>query len=507
MKISFRLALFMAFATFGSTAAHAMDLDWSGQFRAEAVMLNNFAPESNLASVTPPAVGGYQVVAPGTKSARFQTLFARLRPNLIVNDNVAIKSEWWLGNPITGFYGVDYPGASRADQRYYNSTFSGGSTISAQRIWAEFLTDLGTFQVGRAPLHWGLGAVYNSGDGVFDRYQSTGDMFRMVSKFGNFSLIPAHVKYSMGNAVGGTCVGTACDHPTGGQGISDYMLGLRYENKDEDFEGGVNFVRRIVNSQNEAILINGNAGPGGARASTVGGANFTIWDIYGRKRIGKFDFGIEAPIFNGSMLGIQYKAFALATELKYRANDSWNFWSKFGKVPGQPNAVGTIPNKWSMVYLHPSYKLGLIMFNYNFRNFAGPNNPNVSTTSGNVLSIYDNPITNANYLALGTTLTADKWRFNFSFITAKANEAASAGENFFNTWDRAYSTAAAVKNQDNSLGTEFDLGIALDWDEFTTFGLDTGMYFPGGFYEFENAATDNDLKTVLGIVGSIGVRF
>jgi hypothetical protein len=502
MKISSLFALFSALATVAVSDANAMDLDWSGQFRAEAVMLNNYAPETNVAT----GLGGYDIIAPGSKNARFQTLFLRLRPKLVVNDNVSIKSEWWLGNPITGFYGVDYPGASRSDQRYYNSTFSGGSSITAQRFWAEFLTDLGTFQVGRAPQHWGLGVVHNAGDGIFDRYQSTGDTFRMISKFGNFSVIPAHVKYAMGNAVGGTCVGTTCAHPIGGSALSEYMVGLRYENPDEDFEGGVNFVRRIAGAQSESLWINGNGG------TSVGGMNITIWDLYGKKRMGKFDFGVEAPIFSGDLIGVEYKGFALATELKYRASDAWNFALKAGKVPGQGNAaVGGGIDKWSMIYLHPSYRLGLLMFNYNFSNFGGPNNPNMATTAGvpagQVRSIYDNPITNANYVMIGGAYSTDKWRISSAFITAKADKTATAGRPFFNTWTRSFSATNAAKDQGDSLGTEVDLGVALNWDEFTTFSVDTGILFPGSFYKFANAGADNALKTMFGVVGAVGVKF
>ncbi|MBC7387480.1 MAG: hypothetical protein H7301_15120 [Cryobacterium sp.] len=486
-------ALLLAGLSVVSQKASAMDVDWSGQFRGEAVMINNYAPLSNVTT----GAGGYETTASGSQNARFQTLFLRLRPKLIINDNVSIKSEWWLGNPITGFYGSDYPGASRADQRYYNSTFSGGSTISAQRFWAEFLTDIGTFQVGRAPINWGLGIVHNSGEGVFDRYQSTGDTIRMISKFGNFSLIPAHTKYDMGNAVGGTCVGgVACAHPTGGATLSEYSLGLRYENQDEDFEGGVNFVRRIAGAQSESVWLN----------NLAGGMNTTIWDIYGKKRVGKIDFGIEAPIFKGELIGRQYKAFAIATEVKYRASDAWNFFLKAGKVPGQGNSANNTTDKWSMVYLHPNYKLGLLMFNYNFGNFGGNNNVN-NTTTGSVKSIYDDPITNARYAALGASLTADKWRFTGAFVAATAEKTAQAGQRFFNTRTRAYSAVNAVKDQGSSLGTEVDLGVALNWDEFTTFGLDAGMLWQGDFYKFVNGASDNDLKTVLGIVGSVGVKF
>jgi hypothetical protein len=317
----------------------------------------------------------------------------------------------------------------------------------------------------------------------------------------------------MGNAVGGTCLGATCSHPTGGSALSEYSVGLTYANQDEDFEGGVQMIRRVADAQSDSLWINHNNTPV-ATTTPTGGMNMTIWDIYAKKKAGKFDFGVEAPIFNGSLVGYSYKAFALALDAKYRASDAWSFLVKAGKVPGQRNSnsnVGgasgvTVPEKWTMVYLHPNYKLGLLMFNYNFANFAGNNNPN-NTATGDVKSIYDAPITNANYLMLGTTLTADKWRVSGSFITAKANETASSGQYFFNTLTRSYSTVTASHDQSSSLGSEFDLGVALDWDEFTTFALDFGLYMPGGFYKFGGAAGDTDLGTVFGAVGSIGVRF
>jgi hypothetical protein len=505
MKISLKIfGLLTVSASFlGVSQAHAMDLDWSGQFRAEAVILNNYAPATysgdyaNFIAGTPGGSGGYELTPAGKTDARFQTLFLRLRPKLIVNDNVVIKSEWWLGNPVTGFYGSNYPGTARQDQGYYNSTFSSGSTITAQRFWAEFLTDFGTFQAGRAPQHWGLGIVHNSGDGLFDRYQSTGDTFKMISKFGNFTVIPSQTKYDFGNAVGGTCVGASpCTHPGGGATLSEYSIGLRYENLDEDFEGGVQLIRRIADAQSESKWIN----------NTSGGMNLTIWDIYAKKRMGKFDFGVEAPIVNGELVGYTYKAFAIATELKFTPNESWSFSAKAGKAPGQPNSASTLPEKWQMMYFHPNYRLGLLMFNYNFSNFSGNNNAG-NTAAGSVKSIYDNPISNANYLMLGSAFTTDKWRFSGSFITAKANEFANAGQRFFNSLNRAYSTNVATHNQSNSLGTEFDLGVALNWDEFTTFAIDTGLLFQGDYYKFGNGAADNDLKTVFGVVTSIGVKF
>lgn len=480
--------------------ASAMDLDWSGQFRGEAAWISNYAMDSAAGALGRDGVrdaeDGYYVYSAGQKKAQFQTLFLRLQPKLIVNDNVSIKSEWWLGNPSSGFYGSGFPGGNDG---FYNTTGNKGSTIAAQRFWGEFISDIGTLQVGRAPWHWGLGLVHHSGDGLFDRFQTTGDTIRLISKFGAFSLIPAATKYKNGGAVGGTCQGTinadgtCTSNPSGGAGLSEYSLALRYENPDEDFEGGVNLVRRIAGAQSNVSWIN----------STTGGMNYSIWDIYAKKKAGKFDLAFEAPIYNGNLVGRPYKSYGLAGEIGFRATDSWEFGLKAGKVPGQGSSLTGAVDKWNAVYFHPNYKLGLIMFNYQFRNFARNNDPN----AGSSQSIYDNPITNANYLSLGGALKADKWKFSLGLITAVADETAESGSRFFNTWDRAYSANAAVKDQDSGLGTEIDLGISMQWDEFTRFGIDFGYYMPGSFYSFSNTATDNATDGVFGIVTSVGVAF
>ncbi|WP_218276503.1 hypothetical protein, partial [Pseudomonas sp. FW305-BF8] len=69
-----------------------------------------------------------------------------------------------------------------------------GMNITAARLWLDTHTDFGTLQVGRAPMHWGLGAILNSGDGVYDRFQSTADTIRLVSKFGYFTFMPFYAK-------------------------------------------------------------------------------------------------------------------------------------------------------------------------------------------------------------------------------------------------------------------------------------------------------------------------
>ena len=502
MKSKFFVFSFLFFIAAGIQPAASLDLDWSGQFRGESAWFPNYTADSDgspFRDATREAANGYYIPAAGSKKANFQTVFLRLTPKVIVNDNVTLKTELWLGNPITGFYGSAYPGSTRTDQRFFNSNFSQGSSVTAQRFWGEFTSDFGVLVVGRAPLHWGLGLVHHSGDAIFDRYQTTGDVIKLNAKFGNFSFIPSTTKYDFGNAVGGVFSTAAPTSRAGGMGLSEYSIALKYENAEEDMEGGVNFVRRIAGAQNQTPWINGQSG----------GMAHSIWDIYGKKKAGKFKIGFEAPIFSGNIVGIPYKAFALAGEVEYQASEAWSFNVKGGKVPGQPNSGNATTTKWNMVYFHPNYRLGLIMFNYQLRRFAGPNNvnPQGTTAPSTVESIYDNPITNANYINVGGAYTTDKWRFGLNFITASADETAQSGRFFFNTWNRAYHSSAATKNQGTGLGSEIDLDIAMQWDEMTHFGLGMGYFMPGSFYAFSNSTADNKTNAVFATVFRVGVQF
>src|SRR5690606_29820378 len=159
-------------------------------------------------------------------TASFQSAFMRLLPTAIVNDNVYLRTEFWLGDPVYGFFGDGVPYSS--DQRMFYSTQSRGSAVTAQRFWADFLSDIGTFQVGRAPLNWGLGLYWDAGNDLWDRYQSTGDVIRLVSKFGAFTVVPAFVKYSTGNSVGGALNPVTGLAISGGDDLTDYSLAFKY---------------------------------------------------------------------------------------------------------------------------------------------------------------------------------------------------------------------------------------------------------------------------------------
>ena len=485
------------------TQVKAVDLDWSGQFLSESHWIYNYSLErGNVTSdATRSAAGGYYISGGGSENANFQSLFLRLRPSLIVNDNLYIKSEWWLGSPIYGFFGAASPYA--LDQKYYYSTQSRGSSVTAQRFWAELITNLGVVQVGRAPLNWGLGVVWNNRNDLNSRYPSTGDVVRLVSKFGSFLFSPSFIKYSAGNNVGGACQvsGVNCTPVEGDGDVVDYSISFKYENLDEDLEIGVNFIRRLVGSSQDTAS-------GYQFLGSGAGANYNTWDLYGKKHMGKLDFGVEVPIANGQIGGADYKSLGIATEVDWSISDFWKMNLKGGYASGQENISSTAPDSYRAFYFHPDYRVGLIMFNYQFNNFSGPNLANdASLTEANLGSPYDNPIVNATYLSVASNYQTGKWNLRGALVFANALKTASNSGRFFNTWTRNFVDYSDGPSQSAFMGWEADFGAQFNYDRHFTFDFDFGLMFPGGFYKFSNTSQENGMSPVFAVVMKASASF
>ena len=121
----------------------------------------------------------------------------RLDPEFHVSDNLRVISQidlldnLVLGSTPSGYaldrgsvaardgyapFGVLDDGTSAPSSR--NSL---KDSIIVKRVWAEWATPVGQLRFGRMPNHWGLGMVYNSGDGHDDDYQSTIDRAQIIS--------------------------------------------------------------------------------------------------------------------------------------------------------------------------------------------------------------------------------------------------------------------------------------------------------------------------------------
>jgi hypothetical protein len=489
MKRYILLVLAMCFT---SVPALALTIDWSGLFRADNNLIHDYQHDFDRAGYETSAAGGEYVQGAGQRTATYSTMFARLKPKILVNDNVIVHSEWNIGDPELGFFGRSVPRSEVYDPV---STGKGALEISASRLWLDTHTDFGTLQVGRAPMHWGLGVIFNSGDNTWDRFQSTMDTIRLNSKFGYLTLMPLYAKVATGRSLGGSNNPNTSAVMAGSDDITDYGLALKYENPEEELEGGFLYYKRNSGDQQTSILFPGSAT---VYSTGVNGMNLKLYDLYARKVWKRFELKGELPIFGGEIGDVNrvgsrnsYRGFGFATEatLTY---DTWKHLLKFGQASGQPTAeTGRRGNNHNALYFNRNYKLGSILFRYNLHGFGvantDPTYPSTSAPTTNYNSPYDAAIVNARYLMLATERQGEQWTWNAGVVFAKAREFASSGKDFFNYRTRAWQTA--VTDQGDNLGFEVDTGLQYRWDESITFGSDLGVFFPGSYYTFSNSTT------------------
>ena len=481
LRLMFSVAslIFLSSTLFFVPQAKALELDWHGRFRAEMNTIYGYT--HGVASLPN---DGYSISNSGDSPATFQNLFMRLEPRVLVNDNVTLHSDFWLGLPDRSFFGSDGHGS-----RNFSSTTTGNANVSAHALYAEIATDFGTLHVGRFPLNWGLGLVWSARDDGWGRLPSNGDGFSLLTKLGAFQFMPAIVKYEDGNSSG----------VVGNSGASDYSVSLTYKNDDEQVDLGILFLRRIAGVN--ANIVNPFSGTPVAPNTQVATAGYAynIWDFYAKKRSGIFIFKAEVPLANGLVASKDFSTVAGAVKATAQTSEHWSLNLNLGSANGQSNGAGGVPpSKFTAFYFHPDYRPGLILFNYNFRN-------SVSGTG----SPYDNAVTNAKFLAIGAQYASGKWTHGGQWLYAIADKTAdgSAGNIYFNTLDRHYQTENGGTAQEKSLGFEIDYNMGYQWDEAIRFGLDLGLYFPGKFYDFNNGAIANTHKAVFASNLNVLVKF
>lgn len=491
-KISTVAALALALGmTQSGTSAQALTVDWSGYFRADHNFVHNYQMDKSSPGYSNSGAGGEYIAGQGSKSTTFSSVYMKLKPKVLVNDNVIVRSEWNVGDPVYGLFGRNVP---REDRTNPFSTGKDGMSLSVSRLWLDTHTDFGTIQVGRAPMHWGLGVIFNSGDQPFDRYQSTSDTIRLVSKFGYLSLMPIYAKNAMGRNLAGSSDPLLNTTIRGSDDVTDYGLSLSYNNPEEDLEGGALFYKRNASDSQNSYFY-----PAGSATYVAGGANgmnVKLFDFYVRKSWTKWEVGAELPIYSGDIGDMNgagsrntYKATALAAEAAYKG-ESWKHQVRFGSVPGQsPATTGARGKSFGAMQFHRAYKLGQILFGYNLGQFGQVNPDPVSAGTAPLASVspYDSAITNAKYLMLSSEKKWEQWGMNFGLVYAQANEVASAGKDAYNHRTKSWFTSVASQN--DKMGLELDFGLSYNWDDNISFGADLGMLFPGKYFEYINSAT------------------
>lgn len=470
-----------------ATKAEALPIDWNGCFGVDTTTIDNFRRIDGTSESSSINTLGTQEIplADGNhKNAAFQSYIFCLNPTVVVNDAVSVKAEFTTGFGKSGRIGDNGTTSKQPNMgsALYPHNFSAGENLNITQAYLELYSDTATYQVGRHKFHWGLGAVFNEGKNVWDRYSSIRDGFTMNIQLSKFKFTPFYSKTGTDASL------------TKATYAKEYGFGISYDNPENDMAFGLLYNKKSTNGYNSSYdddFTNTGA------SDYIRGAETKLIDLFFEKSFGKFSFALEAPIYNGK-LGklyggaddVNYKARAFIAESAFKLNNNFDFGINAGQVSGDSGSN----SEYAAMYLNPNYQIANLLFRYN-----------LYAVSDNTKSVYDSYITNAKYFKFFTNYYTEKWKWNAAFIYATAQEVASAGGNAYN--HETNKRFVAVADQADDLGYEVDFGFDYSWNSETTIGGSFGYLFTGDYYSYTNTANSNAAKNSYMGQLRIGVKF
>lgn len=162
--------------------AHAAELTWDGYYRGRALLYDSLSlSESNDATE-------------GFSSAFDHRM--QLRPSFLLSEHASLHAEvelfpyqLWGDEPDT--YTDPVTGEAIAIAQA-DGTAPLGAGLVATRAWGEAYTSIGRFSLGRMPMMWGAGLLWNDGNDPEDEYGDTADRFQFSTRVGPIFVLAAY---------------------------------------------------------------------------------------------------------------------------------------------------------------------------------------------------------------------------------------------------------------------------------------------------------------------------
>jgi len=442
----------------------AVSMNFNGHFRSDANYYNNL----DLASNQPKS---------------FISGRALLQPNLVVDDHFSVRSQWSLLTSPT--LSPDATQGLGAGQGGY--VFGDPSTVSLalSRAWLEWTSDFGVFRIGRMPVSWGYGLIWDAGNGVWDDFQTTYDRLEYRLHLGH---VIGALAYSKARKL--SVLGNVNDQDF-------YTLYLQYDNPEIDVEGGILYEKQSRSiGQKEDYLgtpvpaVSPNpyklpaTHPSPYPLSNKGPYPMSnnVVDVYLKKTMGYFTIGGEVGWYNGSAFDYNGDGTAdsmnalgvmLSTSYEYhRVKGFLEFLYASGDADLNANHLN------GFVGLNRNRRPGLILG----RELLGPYHSN--TVGMGSLVVYGDPNTFSGVIYLRPGLRVDwspSWASGIELIIAQ-KAAAAAGE---------------AKN----LGVEVDIGTEYSVYKNFDLGVNIGYLFAG------NGLRVGSPKGVAAIRATAALRF
>jgi hypothetical protein len=474
-KIS-KISMFTLFFLFNR--AYSVSMNFSGMVRTEGDYYNNLG-----------------LGLPVNPTKAFFGMRALVQPDLVIDDHFSFRSQW---NLLTS---PNLTPAANVPLGVGQGGYILGDTTTAalvlNRAWLEWVSDLGQLRAGRMPVSWGYGLVYDSGEGMWDNFQTTFDRIEYRLNLGHLAGAIAISKTYKGSVLGDDMDNVF------------YSAFVQYDNPESEIEAGIMYERQTrTDSQNG--VINGptpanpyyfpypenTAGPQaqGALKSTTAAygpppisqgvpfpSNNNFVDAYFRKTEGYFSFGGEISWITGNSFDYnsdgapdQLNALGFMGNVTYEYH-GFKAFLEFLYASGDSNT--TAGHLYGFVLLNRNRSPGLILG----QELLGPYSTN-NVAEGN-LNYYGDPtvFSGAYYLRPGI-------RMEWSPSIASGVEAIIARK-------------AAVGSDDPNLGVEIDLGTQVSVYKNFDIGVTLGYLFAGNGLRAPNPTN------AFGVRGSGGIRF
>jgi len=175
------LAVYLAFSQ-----AQAADVIWNGHYRMRGQRFDSLS----LSDTNPNAEGD---ATGATHRLRLQPAF-RIHSKLTVFAQFDVLPHTIWGSQST----LNADPTTNAVDNFMSNIPNSNANFQATRTWAQIDTPLGIAKMGRMPVEWGSGMVYNAGNDPLDEFGDTIDRLQFQAKIGNTALMVAADSYSEG---------------------------------------------------------------------------------------------------------------------------------------------------------------------------------------------------------------------------------------------------------------------------------------------------------------------
>lgn len=530
-KILFALSFFLISTTF-IHEAFAIDLSVHGYFRNRGVAVDDLDLQRRNNALP------YQNNRFGLIS--YNQMRLRLQPNIKLNDFLSIQSEIdVLDNvlfgtntteelhviaPIVGDQTLP-PGAGS----FYMSgpsTVGPGGAINVRRIWADIMTPIGKFRIGRQPSNWGLGIFQNDGNELQGDFGDTADriLYLMQYDIPQAGSITAGLLWDIAyEAQWDPRIDLLNDSPpSNNRDCQQYGALVLFENPDLSI-GAFGGLRRRNGPDGATTMIVTDALGNETAAGIDGDTMMYFGDLYASYTYENYSFKFEGVYLGGKVttglaldaipfdgLGagtagiiqlpakqtLQTFMAAFEAEGKYKTGDQWKFQTGFAEGDGSP-----LSNRITTFGFRPDYQIALLMFNYPLGtspqlygdSAADPGGGTQYLAGGRPIT--SNYINNALYFSLGY-----KHKFEFSVDWA---EWVMPGIKVTTAWAHKKNTSINLQDlipqagnwpildeRANSIwkrwyGVEVDIGAEAMLFENLYTALQGGVLIPGRAYDID----------------------